>query len=139
MPSKPAEKIYESVDTMFQQKSSDFHGQPWFAGDCNREEAEAKLAPLVGEFLDKTGSEPKAMAWPRLEASVRACPPYHCAVSALDGSYLIRSSQSRKGFSLTVKFRSVFPCTCQSPASLLLQRASTYCHQGEVWPIWLFG
>eukprot|EP00045_Choanoeca_perplexa_P013620 m.155058 g.155058 ORF g.155058 m.155058 type:complete len:961 (+) comp16404_c0_seq1:188-3070(+) len=69
VPSKPSEKIYESVSTMFQQKSSDFHGQPWFAGDCNRDEAEAKLAPLV------------------------------------DGSYLIRSSQSRKGFSLTVKFR----------------------------------
>ena len=50
VPSKPSEKIYESVSTMFLQKSSDFNGQPWYAGDCNREEAEAKLAPLVGRL-----------------------------------------------------------------------------------------
>eukprot|EP00730_Choanoeca_flexa_P000412 TRINITY_DN10189_c0_g1_i2.p1 TRINITY_DN10189_c0_g1~~TRINITY_DN10189_c0_g1_i2.p1 ORF type:complete len:971 (+),score=287.30 TRINITY_DN10189_c0_g1_i2:157-3069(+) len=69
VPSKPSEKIYESVNTMFQQKSSDLTQQPWFAGNCDRNKAEQLLAPLV------------------------------------DGSYLIRSSQTRKGFSLTVKFR----------------------------------
>eukprot|EP00049_Salpingoeca_infusionum_P002946 m.61506 g.61506 ORF g.61506 m.61506 type:complete len:953 (+) comp11868_c2_seq1:125-2983(+) len=53
------------------QPLAEMQAEPWFAGNMNRPEAEAALAPLV------------------------------------DGSFLVRASQTRAGYTLTVKFREI--------------------------------